>query len=114
MNLAYAVLHTDPPAIYAAEDIDVLHRVIALEVVAKTSAAAFPPPIRAQIREALLEERWGLATELWMIHYSNAYLDVYPSGLEVWTDQMIAADVTKLELQFTPLFQDETDDATAH
>ncbi len=106
MSIAYAVLHTDPPEIYAAEDIDVLHRVIALEIVSKTPATSFAPHVLEQLRAALLDEQWGLATELWMIHYSDESLDVYPSGLRVWTDAMITAEATNLELQFTPLFSD--------
>lgn len=59
------------------------------------------------MRQALLDEEWGRATELWMRHFSDERLDVYPSGLGIWTDAMITADVTNLELQFRPLFQDD-------
>jgi hypothetical protein len=100
------VLHGDPPDVYVAEDIDVLHRVIALEIVAQTPAAALSAEVRDDIRAALLDEHWGTAVELWMTYYSRARLDVYPSGLRIWTDAMITADVTNLELQFRPLFED--------
>lgn len=38
--------------LYAAEDIDTLHRVLALEVVAATPGSSLPPGVRQQIREA--------------------------------------------------------------
>ena len=38
-NVAYAVVHTEPPSIFLADDIDVLHR-LALEVVARTDRRA--------------------------------------------------------------------------
>ncbi|HZN14102.1 MAG TPA: hypothetical protein VFB78_07540 [Acidimicrobiales bacterium] len=107
MDYAYAVLHGDPPQIFVADDIDVLHRVIALEIVAKTPSTFFASEVLADIRESLLDEEWGRATELWMRHFSDKRLDVYPSGLRVWTDATVAADVTNLELQFQPLFRDD-------
>jgi hypothetical protein len=106
VDYAYAVLHGDPPEVFVAEDVDVLHRVIALGIVARTPASSLSADTRDNMRAALLDEQWGTAVELWLTHYSNQRLDVYPSGLTVWTDAMIAADVTNLELQFTPLFQD--------
>ena len=54
--VAYAVVHTEPPSIFLADDIDVLHRVLALEVVARTDPALLGAGA-ASIREALLEER---------------------------------------------------------
>ncbi len=106
-DYAYAVLHGDPPEVFVAEDIDVLHRVIALEIVAQTPAGAFSAAVREGIRTALLDEQWGTAVQLWMTHYSRQPLDVYPSGLSVWSDAKITADLTTLALQFRPLFRDE-------
>jgi hypothetical protein len=109
VDYAYAVLHGDPPEVYVAEDVDVLHRVIALEIVAQTPAAALSEEVANKIRDALLAEEWGTAVELWMTYYSRQPLDVYPSGLRVWTDAMVTADLTGIELQFRPLFKDAHD-----
>ena len=92
---------------FVADDIDVLQRVIALEIVAQTPSDAFAAGVRDDIRGALLDEQWGTAVELWMTHYSRQPLDVYPSGLRIWSDAKITADVTSLALQFRPLFRDD-------
>lgn len=105
MDLAYAVVRDDPPQVFAARDIDVLHRVIALEIVARTSPATLSPVVVDSLRDALLEERWGDAVETWM-RSSGRELDVYPSGLQVWTDDALRADFAGARLQFTPLFSD--------
>lgn len=105
IDYAYAVLHGDPPEVFVAEDVDVLHRVIALEIVAQTPASALSEEVGNKIRDALLNEEWGTAVELWMTYYSREPLDVYPSGLRVWTDAQVTADLTSIELQFRPLFK---------
>lgn len=105
MDLAYAVVHDEPPQVYAAEDVEVLQWVIALEVVARTPASTLPHGTLQALREALLEERWADAVELWM-RASGAIIDVYPDGLQVWTADLIQADIANIRLQFTPLFTD--------
>jgi hypothetical protein len=105
MDLAYAVLHDDPPEVYAAEDVEVLQWVIALEVVARTPASTLPADTVEALREALLDERWGEAVELW-IRTSGTVIDVYPDGLRVWTGEVLQADIANVRLQFTPLFTD--------
>jgi hypothetical protein len=53
------------------------------------------------LREALREERWGEAVELWM--QNRPEVDVYPSfDLYAERDVELAAQ----ELEFTPLFED--------
>lgn len=105
MDLAYAVVHDEPPHVFAAEDVDVLQWVIALEVVARTPASSLAGVVVERLREALLEERWGEAVELWM-ETSNTVIDVYPDGLRVWTANEIQPDIADVRLQFTPLFTD--------
>ena len=105
MDLAYAVVHDDPPQVYAAENVDVLQWVIALEVVARTPAASLSQGTVRTLREALLDERWGDAVELWM-RMSGTVIDVYPDGLRVWTMEFLQADIANIRLQFTPLFAD--------
>ena len=105
MDLAYAVVHGDPPEVYAAADVDVLQWVIALEVVARTPASTLPRSTVEALRDALLEERWGDAVELWM-RTSGTTIDVFPGGLEVWTAELLQSDIANIRLQFTPLFGD--------
>lgn len=105
MELAYAVVHDYPPQVFAAEDVEVLQWVIALEVVARTPPSMLQPETLQTLREALLDERWGDAVELWM-RTSETIIDVYPDGLRVWTAGAIQADIADVRLQFTPLFED--------
>jgi hypothetical protein len=104
-TLAYAVVRGDPPDVYVADDIDTLHRVLALQVVAATPGSTISHGQRERIREALLEERWGDAVIRW-IEVTNIPVDVYASGLEVWTaDRFAEPDVAGLELRLQPLFE---------
>lgn len=106
MSLAYAVVRGDPPVVYAADDIDTLQRVLALQVVAATPASSVPAGQVQDIREALLEERWGDAVIAWM-EVTATVIDVYGSGLEVWTAaQLGGPDVAELELRLRPLFDE--------
>src|SRR5438067_12512331 len=98
--LAYAVVHDDPPTVFAAEDMDVLHWVLALELVAKTPAGELSDAQRQSVRQALLDERWGDAVGEW--------IDVTGVAGDVYTDRFLwnAADVETavLGLQFTLVF----------
>ena len=99
--VAYAVVHTEPPSIFLADDIDVLHRVLALEVVARTDPALLGDGA-ASIREALLEERWGDAVVSW-IRTVGTGIDVY-DGKSIYTADDLPADLIGAQLQFTRLF----------
>ncbi len=100
-TVAYAVVHTEPPSIFLADDIDVLHRVLALEVVARTDPTLIGDRSDA-IRDALLEERWGDATVEW-IRATGTGIDVY-DGKSVYTDDDLPAEMIGAQLQFTRLF----------
>lgn len=102
--LAYAVIHHDPPQVLAAEDLDVLHRVLAIELVAGTRARDLRPGEAEQLRTALIEERWGDAVVQW-IDITGVAVDVH-SDLRAWTGAELTAETTEFELQFTPLFTD--------
>lgn len=105
MDLAYAVVHGESPDVYAAEDIELLQWVIAIEVVSATPASTLDAGTAQTLRQALLEERWGDAVEVWM-EASGIVIDVYPDGLRVWTSDMLQADLASVRLQFRPLFTD--------
>ncbi|MEQ8840985.1 MAG: hypothetical protein RIB98_08390 [Acidimicrobiales bacterium] len=100
-TVAYAVVHTEPPSIFLADDIVLLHRVLALEVVARTHPSLLAGEADA-IRAALLEERWGDATVAW-IRTTGTGIDVY-DGKSVYTDDDLPADMIGAQLQFTRLF----------
>ncbi|MDG2027908.1 MAG: hypothetical protein P8J50_12435 [Acidimicrobiales bacterium] len=102
-SVAYAVVHTEPPSIFLADDIELLHRVLALEVVARTDPVLLGEAA-ASIRDALLEERWGDATVEW-IRATGTGIDVY-DGKSVYTDDDLPADMIGAQLQFTRLFAD--------
>ena len=76
-GVAYAVVRFDPPAVYLAEDIDVLHRVLALELVADTDPALLTTEGADELRNTLLEERWADAVVSWM-ELSGVAVEVVP------------------------------------
>ena len=75
---------------------------LALHLIAPTPGHALVEGTRDRLREALVDERWGDAVELWM-RIRPGEIDVYPSY-----DFYIGRDVelAREELQFTPLFED--------
>ncbi len=101
--VATAVVHTEPPLVYLADDLDTLHRVLALEVVARTEAEILNGKA-AEIREALLGERWGDAVVSW-IRETGTGVDVY-SNSSVYTDDDLPAELIGAQLQFAALFRD--------
>ena len=100
-SVACAVVRDDPPQVFIAEDQDALNWVLALQLIARTPGHELPEGLRDRLRQALLDEQWGDAVELWMT--SRPAVDVYPSyDLYMRRDVELAAQ----ELQFTPLFAD--------
>lgn len=102
MLLSYAVVRSDPPEVYLADDIDTLQWVLALKVVARTRPADLPPGTAEILRRALLAEEWGQAVFEW-INATDIPVDVYPS-IEVYEARHVA--MGPAELQFTPLFRE--------
>jgi len=100
--VACAVVRDDPPAIFAADDIETLNWVLALKLVATTSASTVSDSLRDSLRSALLEERWGDAVETWMRH-NNVVVDVYPA-MDFYLPEDI--ELASVEMQFTPLFNE--------
>ncbi len=97
--VACAVVRDDPPRVFLAEDEVTLNWVLARELIARTPGRELSPGLRAQLRQALRDERWATAVALWMENHPE--VDVYPS-----LDLHTASDVelASLELAFTPLF----------
>ncbi len=101
--VAYAVVRTTPAAIYVATDIDVLQRLIVIEVLARSDERLLGDRVE-EIRQALLEERWGAAAAAW-IEATGIGIDVY-TNISVYDENDLPADLVGAQLQFTPLFQD--------
>lgn len=100
-SVAVAVVRDDPPEVFVAEDQDTLNWVLALKLIARTPGDEFSPHLRDLLREALRNEQWGEAVELWMT--TRTEVDVYPS-YELYTERDV--EMAAQELQFTPLFRD--------
>lgn len=101
-SVAVAVVHGDPPQVFLAEDIDVLHWVLALEWVARADSRSLDEGLRESLREALLEERWADAVVSYMDHLHTS-VDVYTSE-PVYAERSVTMGAQ--ELQFRPLFRD--------
>lgn len=102
-SVACAVIHQEPPQVLLAENIEVLHRVLALEVVARADPTRLDPGARDEMRAALLDERWDDAVLAW-IGLTGIYVDVY-SNHQLFADDDLPADLIGAQLQFTRLFQ---------
>lgn len=76
-SVACAVVRDDPPEVFVAEDQETLNWVLALRLIARTPGHELPDGLREQLRDALREEQWGEAVELWM--RNRPEVDVYPS-----------------------------------
>ena len=100
-SVAVAVVRDDPPEVFVAEDQDTLNWVLALKLIARTPGDEFSAHLRDLLREALQNEQWGEAVELWMT--TRTEVDVYPS-YELYTERDV--EMAAQELQFTPLFRD--------
>ena len=105
-RIAFAVVHDDPPAVYIAEDADVLSRVLALELIARTPAAQISNRARLErMRAALLEERWADALGDW-IDETGSVVDAYPDET-IWTEARLDLEHATLEIRMAPLFADD-------
>lgn len=100
--VAYAVVHSEPAAIYVASDIEVLHRVIALEVIARTDPRLLGARADA-VRSALMDERWASAAAAW-IAATGIGIDVY-TNISVYDSDDLPQELVGPQLQFTPLFR---------
>ena len=87
----------DPPRVFIAEDQDTLNWVLALRLMARTPGRKLPERPRDRLRQALRDEQWGEAVELWMQGIPE--VDVYPLTLYTAHDVELVA----LELDFTPV-----------
>lgn len=106
-RVALAILRSDPSEGWLAEDVDVLSRVLALQVVAHTPPSTIKSTeVLGQIRQSLLDERWGDAVSLWIQHGGDA-IDVY-DDVEIWTEDALDVEQASFEIRMAPIFSDIT------
>lgn len=100
--VSVAIVRSMDPRVFIAEDMETLNWVLALRLVATTSASDVGKDVRDRLREALLDEQWADAVVLWM-DAMDVEVDVYSSE-----DMFTARDVefAPTELQFTRLFSE--------
>lgn len=104
-RVAFAVVHSDPPEVYVAEDEHVLSRVLALQLVAQLPASTVSSAVRLnKMREALLDERWADALVEWISETDTA-VDAYPDEA-ISRNQQLDLDRASLEIRVSPLFTD--------
>lgn len=103
---AYAIVRTDAPEIFLAEDADAISRALAIYLVAQLPAAEVTSSARLrEMREALLEERWADALVAWM-EETGIVVDVYGAPTKVWTTEELDLERASLEIRLAPLFSD--------
>lgn len=102
-GVAYAVVREDPPRVFLASDVEVLQRVLAVELVGRLDPTGVTPGVVEDLRTALMEERWAEAVLTWMDHF-EVPVDVY-THLHVHSDADFPADLVGAQLQFAPIFR---------
>ena len=108
-RVAVAIVRGDPPRVFVAQDHDVLGRVLALQVVARERPETFgDPETVANVREALLEERWADAVFGWMT-ITGETVDAYPDE-ELWTSTALDGSRASFEIRMAPIFVDPDPD----
>jgi hypothetical protein len=103
-SVAYAVVRDEPPTVYAADSMDILQRLLALEVVARSVPTNLDGKARERMRKALLDERWADAVVEW-IDTTGVAIDVY-THLHVYSDDDLPSELIGAQLQFAPLYRD--------
>ena len=103
---AYAIVKTDPPQLFLAENAAVISRLIALKVVAREDPLLFPAGRIGTMRDALLEERWADAVVAWM-SATDTFIDVYEEYVPVWTEDDLDADLASMEIRMARIFDDQ-------
>lgn len=99
--MAVAVIRDDPPSVLVAADLDVLHRALAVRLLARVEL--FPEERKRQLQDALLQERWSDAVAMWIEHTGVA-VDVYTEDILAEADYPEA--LLSAQMQFSPLFSD--------
>ena len=94
----------DEPRVFIAENSSVISRLLGLELVATTPPGLIDDAtLLAEIRDALLGERWGDALLAWM-KATGEVVDVYEGYVPVWTTDELDETRASLEVRMSPIF----------
>lgn len=110
-TVAVAVIRDNPPGVLVAEDFGVLHRALAVRLVARADRRMFSPELLERLQNALLEEKWSDAVALWIKH-TGIPIDVYTE--DVLTSEHFPAALLSAQMQFSPLFDEPSDAGPAN
>ncbi|MGH9129806.1 MAG: hypothetical protein ACRDY2_12825 [Acidimicrobiales bacterium] len=102
-RVAWAAVYDDPVQVFVATDEYVLTRLLALNVVARSSPTGLDDRSLGHIRDALIEQRWGDAVALW-VSATNTRLDAYPDE-ELWTAETVDEESVSLQVRLCPIFE---------
>jgi hypothetical protein len=102
-TVAIAVVRDDPPSILVADDLEVLHRALAVRLVARADPTRISATTRDALRSALLDERWSDAVALWIEQHGIA-IDVYTEDVLSGSD--LPQNLLGAQMQLSPLFSD--------
>lgn len=102
-TVAVAVIRDDPPSVLVAADLDVLHRALAVRLLARADQSTISHERRQQLQDALLQEQWSDAVAMWIEHTGVA-VDVYTE--DVLTEANFPEALLSAQMQFSPLFSD--------
>lgn len=102
-RVAVGILRGDVPTVFVADSVDVLGRVLAIELVANTDPTSLVSTGKLdEIREALLGERWADAVTAWMDATGSA-VDAYPDEV-LWTEARVGSEHASFEIRLAPIF----------
>ncbi|MGH9012370.1 MAG: hypothetical protein ACRDZ1_00265 [Acidimicrobiia bacterium] len=108
-RVSVAVLRSDPPVVLLAENDAVIGRLLALRLVARSRPRELESSgLLDDIRNALLDERWGDAVAMWM-RATSQVVDVYPDD-EIVTEETLDHDYASVEIRLSPIFDDQPND----
>jgi hypothetical protein len=107
-RIAVAIVRSDPPQVFLASNADVLSRLVALKIVARTDPVDISAAALHRIRTALLNEQWDRAVAEWILGSGEA-IDAYPDE-EVWSERRLDADTAAFEIRLERIFEDHDDD----
>lgn len=103
---AFAVVRGEEPVVFLAEDAEVISRALALNLVAQLPAREVSSDARLkEMRDALLEERWGDALLAW-IEETGVAVDVYDHAPRMYSGDSLDLEKATLEMRVAPLFSD--------
>jgi hypothetical protein len=105
-RVSVAVVRSDPPVVFLAESDAVIGRLLALRLVARARPSELASSgLLGDIRNALLEERWGDAVAMWM-RATSEIVDVYPDE-EIVTEERLDHETASVEIRLAPIFDDD-------